>query len=137
MTAQCRSGSHVRILSLLRGRSPRSPTSSIVITGWAMSEHAQELMLSTKVLFFAFSPAILFLTFFFFLQVHGIFGYTLMLAGFTRIIEICFFVPSYSSETQLDVGSQSEHTLADSYSSSRNVAAARAFRHLPPFVSAR
>jgi len=69
-----------------------------------------------------------------FLQVHGTFGYTLMLAGFTRIIEICFFAPSYSSEGLSDDGSQSEHTLADSYSSSGKAAAARAFRHLPPFV---
>ncbi|KAF8809521.1 hypothetical protein BYT27DRAFT_7187837 [Phlegmacium glaucopus] len=86
----------------------------IFLTGWAMSEHAQALMLSTKV--------------------HAIFGYTLMLAGLTRIIEICFFVPSYSSEGPPDDSSQSEHTLADSYSSSGKVAAARAFRHLPPFL---
>jgi hypothetical protein len=53
-----------------------------------------------------------------------------MLAAFTRIIEICFFVPSYSSEDPLDA----EHTLVDSYSSPRTTAASRAFRHLPPFV---
>ena len=70
-----------------------------------------------------------------FFQVHGVFGHTLMLAGFTRIIEICFFVPSFSSEPS-DDGSQSEHTLADGYSSSGKVAASRAFRHLPSFVSA-
>ena len=69
-------------------------------------------------------------------QVHGIFGHTLMLAGFMRIIEICFFVPSFSSEGPPDDGSQSEHTIADSYSSSGKVAASRAFRHLPSFVSA-
>jgi len=86
----------------------------VVITGWSMSEHAQALMLSTKV--------------------HGIFGHTLMLAGFTRIIEICFFVPSFSSEGLPDDGSQSEHTLADGYSSSGKVAASRAFRHLPSFL---
>lgn len=51
-TAQCRSGSHVRIMPLHQGRSPRSFTSSILVTGWAMSEHAQELVLSTKVLFY-------------------------------------------------------------------------------------
>jgi hypothetical protein len=60
-----------------------------------------------------------------------------MLAGFTRIIEICFFVPSYSSEGLLDDSSQSEHTLADGYSSSGKMAASRAFRHLPSFVSTR
>jgi len=80
-----------------------------------MSEHAQALMLSTKV--------------------HGAFGYTLMLAGLARILEVCFFAPSYSSEGPLDVSSQSEHsTLADSYLSSGKVAAARAFRHLPPLL---
>lgn len=57
-----------------------------------------------------------------------------MLAGFTRILEICFFVPSYSSEGPADVSSQSEHTLADGYSSSGKVAASRSFRHLPPFL---
>jgi hypothetical protein len=88
----------------------------VIITGWSMSEHAQALMLSTKV--------------------HRIFGHTLMLAGFTRIIEICFFVPSYSSEVAPDDSSQSEHILADSYLSSGKVAASRAFRHLPSFVSA-
>ena len=61
-----------------------------------------------------------------------------MLAGLTRITEICFFAPSYSYEGPLDVNSQSERsTLADSYSSLGKVAAARAFRHLPPFVSTR
>ena len=60
-----------------------------------------------------------------------------MLAGLTRIIEICFFVPSYSSETPPDVSNQSDHTLADSYSSTGKVAASKVFRHLPPFVSAR
>ena len=71
------------------------------------------------------------------LQVHGAFGHTLMLAGLTRIIEICFFAPSYSPEVPLDDSNQSVHTLGESYSSSGKVAASRAFRHLPPFVSTR
>src|ERR1700678_245894 len=71
--------------------------------------------------------------FFFFAGSRSIWIY--MLAGFTRILEICFFVPSYSSEGPADVSSQSEHTLADGYSSSGKVAASRSFRHLPPFVS--
>src|ERR1700678_2399836 len=58
-----------------------------------------------------------------------------MLAGLTRILEICFFMPSYSSEGPADISSQSEHTLADGYSSSGKVAASRSFCHLPPFVS--
>ena len=60
-----------------------------------------------------------------------------MLAGFTRIVEICFFAPSYSSEGPLDDSTQSEHTLADSYTSTGKVTASRTFRHLPPFVSTR
>ena len=99
-----------------------------------MSEHAQALMLSTKVLLFPFLAN--FYPDVSFYQVHGVFGHTLMLAGFTRMIEICFFVPSYSSEVPPDDGSQSEHTLADSYSNSGKAAASRVFRHLPSFVSA-
>ena len=78
-------------------------------------------------------------------QVHATFGHTLMLAGFARVIEICFFVPKYSLEG-VDDDDHSERTLADgapspgflsSYNnsdSSGKAAAARAFRHLPPFV---
>ncbi|KAI9807273.1 MAG: hypothetical protein M1833_000016 [Piccolia ochrophora] len=44
----------------------------IFLTGWAMSGHAQALHLST--------------------MVHGVFGYTLMAAGLTRIIEISFIL---------------------------------------------
>ncbi|KAG6909381.1 hypothetical protein DXG01_000824 [Tephrocybe rancida] len=67
-----------------------------------------------------------------------------MLAGFTRIIEICFFAPKYSPEAT-DDDNTSDHTLAErsprfpptSDTSSPEVgkaAASRAFRHLPPFV---
>lgn len=54
------------------GRPRRNIIPGIVIamTGWAMSAHPQELMLST--------------------MVHTIFGYSLMAAGFSRIIEISF-----------------------------------------------
>jgi hypothetical protein len=94
---------------------------SIILTGWAMSEHAQALMISTKV--------------------HATFGRTLMLAGLARIIEICF-VPSKLAAEALDADGHSDHTLADSGSGSGysengdsgKAAAARAFRHLPPFV---
>ncbi|KAK0489336.1 hypothetical protein IW261DRAFT_1557816 [Armillaria novae-zelandiae] len=76
----------------------------IILTGWGMSEHAQALMISTKV--------------------HAMFGYTLMLAGFTRIIEICFF----SSPTNPEA-----HGI-DSPSESNRTSAAKVFRHLPPFL---
>jgi hypothetical protein len=90
-----------------------NPMHSIILTGWAMSEHAQALMISTKV--------------------HATFGNTLMLAGVTRIIEICF-VPNTDIS---DGDGHSEHTLADSGSGNGDggkATAARAFRHLPPFV---
>lgn len=55
-----------------QGRPKRNlvPAIVILLTGWAMSAHPQDLMLST--------------------HVHSIFGYTLMGAGITRIIEISF-----------------------------------------------
>lgn len=99
-----------------------------------MSEHAQSLMLSTKV--------------------HATFGHTLMLAGFTRILEVVVFAPSYAPGTpslgamnvQDDV---SDHTLAEPSTpalpptapatsvggqSPAMAAAARSFRHLPPLL---
>ena len=85
---------------------------SIILTGWAMSEHAQALMISTKV--------------------HATFGHTLMLAGFTRIIEICF-VPTKTAAETSDGDSHSDHTLVESGSGDKAVST-RAFRHLPPFV---
>ncbi|KAG9224185.1 hypothetical protein CCMSSC00406_0004684 [Pleurotus cornucopiae] len=48
----------------------------IILTGWAMSEHAQRLKMSTRV--------------------HATFGHTLMLAGLARIVEICFVAPDYA-----------------------------------------
>jgi hypothetical protein len=80
-----------------------------------MSEHAQELVISTKV--------------------HTTFGYTLMLAGFARIVEICF-LPSRATTEIPDGVFHGDHTLADSGGDgdSGKVVTARAFRHLPPFV---
>jgi hypothetical protein len=94
---------------------------SIILTGWAMSEHAQALMISTKV--------------------HATFGHTLILAGVTRIVEICFVPTKFATDVS-DGDAHSDHTLADSgsgsgyagSSDSGKATAARAFRHLPPFV---
>ncbi|OBZ73721.1 Protein YTP1 [Grifola frondosa] len=88
------------------------PSLIIMLTGWAMSEHAQALMLSTKV--------------------HAAFGYTLMLAGITRIIEVSFIVPKYTPEPSTDGDSHSEHTLADDTAGQSTTA--KGFRHLPPFL---
>ena len=61
-----------------------------------------------------------------------------MLAGFTRILEVCFFVPSYTSEIS-DDDNTSEHTLAEGVNPrsalTGKAAAARSFRYLTPFVS--
>ena len=92
-----------------------------------MSEHAQALELSTKV--------------------HSVFGYTLLLAGVTRIIEVCFIAPTFekdslaSSSASSDSDRHSERTLALSTSGlggekeNPRIAVAHAFRHFPPFVS--
>ncbi|KAF8514047.1 hypothetical protein JB92DRAFT_2720015 [Gautieria morchelliformis] len=54
------------------------PSLIIIMTGWAMSSHAQA---------FAFSE-----------KIHSIFGWTLMAAGIARLIEICFVVPQVGTE---------------------------------------
>lgn len=65
------------------------------------------------------------------------FGRTLMLAAITRIVEVCYFVPSYA--TLVDPDDISEDTLADGIPPSRGMssrsAGAKAWQHLPPFVS--
>jgi hypothetical protein len=67
----------------------------ILITGWAMSAHPQHLPLST--------------------MVHTVFGYTLMAAGLSRIIEVSFVLR--------DANTVSEDGDANS------------FQYIPPFVS--
>lgn len=48
------------------------PALTLIFTGYAMSEHSQLLIISTKV--------------------HAFFGYVLMLGGLARIMEICFLL---------------------------------------------
>jgi hypothetical protein len=80
-----------------------------------MSEHAQALMLSTKV--------------------HAVFGYTLMLAGVTRLTRCASSHPSYTPADGVE-DNRSDHTLADGASTESGPASkGRTFRHLPPFVS--
>jgi hypothetical protein len=82
-------------LSRSRNGRPRRnvlPGIVIMLTGWAMSAHPQELPLST--------------------MVHSVFGYTLMAAGATRIIEICFLLRDSRGNTEPS-----------------------SWQHLPPFVS--
>lgn len=90
------------------------PALIIILTGWAMSDHVQALMLSTKV--------------------HAVFGYTLILAGVTRMIEICFLPATLHTAGSLE-DNDSEHTLSPSQGVvTSQIIAARAFRHLPPFL---
>lgn len=86
---------------LSRGRdgSPKRnfiPGFVIAITGWAMSAHPQELMISA--------------------MTHKAFGYTLMAAGFTRIIEVAF-------------------VLNDKVGISEDGYGTHSFQYIPPFVS--
>ncbi|THH11638.1 hypothetical protein EW146_g7974 [Bondarzewia mesenterica] len=87
---------------------------SIILTGFAMSDHQQALMISTRV--------------------HAIFGYTLMLAGLTRIVEVCFIAPKFLPVEHVEgvEDDQSEHTLADGKEEVQSKGGA--FRHLPPFL---
>ncbi|KAF9801266.1 hypothetical protein IEO21_10165 [Rhodonia placenta] len=93
------------------------PSLIIILTGWAMSEHAQALMLSTKV--------------------HAMFGHTLMLAGVARIVEVSFIAPKYAPLEVSDGDSHSDHTLTDTGREEMATGfgvAGRAFRHLPSFL---
>ncbi|KIL69169.1 hypothetical protein M378DRAFT_190396 [Amanita muscaria Koide BX008] len=101
------------------------PSIILMMTGWAMSSHAQALMISTKV--------------------HSIFGYTLMAAGLTRLIEICF-LPAFPSPSPLrpqtvaatDDDNNSDNTLNDERPIPQYYAmkekTTKAFRHLTPFL---
>ncbi|PKX88397.1 Ytp1 family protein [Aspergillus novofumigatus IBT 16806] len=79
------------------GRPKRNliPAVVILLTGCAMSAHPQTLMISTLI--------------------HSIFGYTLMAAGFTRIVEIAF-------------------VLKDKNTVSLDGADPSSFQYLPPFL---
>ncbi|GFF21976.1 protein YTP1 [Aspergillus udagawae] len=79
------------------GRPKRNliPAIVILLTGYAMSAHPQTLMIST--------------------MIHSIFGYTLMAAGFTRIIEIAF-------------------VLKDKNTVSLDGSDPNSFQYLPPFL---
>ncbi|RKF59566.1 Protein YTP1 [Erysiphe neolycopersici] len=84
-------------LSKKRDGSPKRnfiPGFVIFLTGWAMSAHPQHLPLST--------------------MIHTVFGYTLMAAGLTRIVEVAFVLK--------DKNSISEDGDANS------------FQYIPPFL---
>lgn len=60
-----------------------------------------------------------------------------MLAGLTRIVEVCFIVPSFDRESPaVDSDRHSDRTLGPSNPPENpRLYAVQAFRHLPPFVS--
>lgn len=61
-----------------------------------------------------------------------------MLAGATRLVEICFVIPSIeSSAPSVDSDRHSDRTIALDNPAQENprIAIVHAFRHLPPFVS--
>jgi len=79
------------------------PALIIVMTGWAMSAHEQAMMISTKI--------------------HTVFGVVLMLAGISRIFEICFILRDAASPSVFDEeASPTQGVLVNS------------FQHLPPFL---
>ena len=86
---------------------------SLIITGWAFGGHAQALMLST--------------------MVHAMFGYTLSLAGITRIIEVCFI--AHNDTTPGPWGDDANDTIPRGTPTSSGISPLRAFRYFPPFVS--
>lgn len=63
------------------------------------------------------------------------FGYTLLMAGVTRIIEVSFIAPKFTplNESAASGDNSSEHTLTENAPSSWQTV--KAFRHLPPLVS--
>ena len=86
---------------------------SIIITGWAFGGHAQALMFST--------------------MVHTVFGYTLAVAGITRIIEVCFV--AHKDTTPGPWGGDLNDMAPRATPTSGGISPLRAFRYLPPFVS--
>jgi len=67
------------------------------------------------------------------------FGKTLMLAALTRIVEVCYFVPSYSALADpVAAADTSEDVFPDGAPLSTTLSprsGAEAWQHLPPFVS--
>ena len=92
---------------------PLTQDFSVIITGWTFGGHAQALMFST--------------------MVHTTFGYTLAVAGITRIIEVCFI--AHKDTTPSPWGDDADDAAPRETPTSGGVSPLRAFRHLPPFVS--
>ncbi len=92
------------------GRRTVWPGVILIITGWAMSGHAQALMIST--------------------MVHALFGYALMAAGLARIIEVCFVLDGRPSGED----SQQEGAAATPTRGRTSWYPIKAFQYLPPYL---
>ncbi|KAF9650068.1 hypothetical protein BDM02DRAFT_3155048 [Thelephora ganbajun] len=86
------------------------PALIVIITGWAFGGHAQALMFST--------------------MVHTMFGYTLAVAGITRIIEVCFIA---HKDTTPSPWEEDVNDTTPRQTPSSGISPLRAFRYLPPF----
>jgi hypothetical protein len=65
-------------------------------------------------------------------MVHSVFGYTLAVAGITRIIEVCFIA---HKDTTPSPWGDDANDVARETPTGGGVSPLRAFRYLPPFVS--
>lgn len=94
-----------------KGKRSVIPAVVIILTGWAMSGHAQKLMIST--------------------MVHALFGYTLMAAGIARIVEVCFLLEDRPTG-HVEEGQDTRATRADpAHSTEGPWFPIRAFQYLP------
>ncbi|PWN90231.1 hypothetical protein FA10DRAFT_266720 [Acaromyces ingoldii] len=96
------------------GRRSVVPAVVIIITGWAMSGHAQALMIST--------------------MIHALFGYCLMAAGAARIIEVCFVLGDGPTGEQPDSERPSEEDERQRMDTEKQWFPIRAFQYLPPWL---
>jgi hypothetical protein len=92
------------------GRRNVFPAIIIGLTGWAMSAHAQSLMIST--------------------HIHSLFGYALMGVSIARIIEICFVLQDKPTGS---VG-ETDTIQANQEASNGSWYPIRAFQYLPPYL---
>lgn len=94
------------------GRRNVFPSIIIIMTGWAMSAHSQALMIST--------------------MVHSLFGYSLMAAGITRMIEVCFVLQDRPTGSTAESPDAAARVNGDAVNGSWYPI--RAFQYLPPYL---
>lgn len=65
-------------------------------------------------------------------MVHTVFGFTLAIAGMTRIVEVCFIA---HKDTTPSPWRDDADTIPRNSPTNSGISPLRAFRYLPPFVS--